>query len=251
MSYCIDLSGKVTIVTGGYAGIGLSIVKTQLSAGARVIILGKTYNKFLDIRNELKEISDEFDFYELDIKNSQEVTDIIRKIEAKESKIDILVNNAGIVRDSLLIRMSDEDWLDVLDVNLNGLFYVTKNVLKYMVKAKSGRVINITSVIGETGNAGQANYAAAKAGIIAFTKSIAKEYAARGIIANAVAPGFIKSSMTDKLPEDIKDGIKKTIPLSRIGDPTDVSNAVLFLSSILSDYITGAVINVNGGMFMQ
>ena len=251
MSYCIDLNGKVTLVTGGYAGIGLSIVKTQLLAGARVIILGKTYNKFLNIQDELKKISDKFDFYELDIKNSKEVTNIIQKIAAKESKIDILVNNAGIVKDSLLIRMSDEDWLEVMDVNLNGLFYVTKNVLKYMVKAKSGKVINITSVIGAIGNAGQANYAAPKAGIIAFTKSIAKESAARGIIANAVAPGFIKSSMTDKLSEDIKDGIKSGIPLNRIGDPADVSNAVLFLSSILSDYITGAVIDVNGGMFMR
>ncbi len=251
MSYCIDLNGKVTLVTGGYAGIGLSIVKTQLSAGARVIILGKVYDKFLNILDELKKISDNFDFYELDIKNSKKVMDIIQKIAAKEANIDILVNNAGIVKDSLLIKMNDEDWLEVMDVNLNGLFYVTKNVLKYMVKAKSGKVINITSVIGETGNAGQANYAATKAGIIAFTKSIAKEYATRGITANAVAPGFIKSSMTDKLSEDIKDRIKKGIPLNRIGAPADVSNAVLFLSSVLSDYITGAVIDVNGGMFMR
>lgn len=250
MSYCIDLSGKVVLVTGGYAGIGLSITKTQLSAGARVIILGKTGDKFLAVKDELMGISNNFDFYELDIKNSKDVTDVIQQIMKKEPKIDVLVNNAGIVRDALIIRMSDEDWLEVMDVNLNGLFYVTKNVLKYMIKAKNGRIINISSVIGKTGNIGQSNYAATKAGIIAFTKSIAREYASRGIIANAVSPGFIKSSMTDKLPENIKDGIKKGIPLDRIGDPADVSNAVLFLSSGLSDYITGSVIDVNGGMSM-
>ncbi len=250
MSYCINLSGKVSVVTGGYAGIGLSIVKTQLLAGARVIILGKTYDKFLNIRDELKNISNEVDFYALDIRNSKDVVDVIQRIIVKESRIDILINNAGIVKDSLLIRMSDEDWLNVMDVNLNGLFYVTKNVLKYMVKARSGRVINIASVIGEIGNAGQSNYAATKAGIIAFTKSIAKEYAARGIVANVVSPGFIKSAMTDGLSGDIKDEIKKGIPLKRIGDPVDVSNAVLFLSSVLSDYVTGSVIDVNGGMFM-
>lgn len=250
MSYCINLSGKVSVVTGGYAGIGLSIAKTQLLAGARVIILGKTYDKFLNIKDELGKISDKFDFYTLDIRNSGDVTDVIQKIIAKESKIDILINNAGIVKDSLLIRMRDEDWLDVMDVNLNGLFYITKNVLKHMVKARSGRVVNIASVIGETGNVGQSNYAAAKSGIIAFTKSIAKEYASRGVVANVVSPGFIKSAMTNGLSEDIKDEIKKGIPLNRIGNPVDVSNAVLFLSSVLSDYITGSVIDVNGGMFM-
>lgn len=250
MSYCIDLTGTTVLVTGGYAGIGLSIVKTQLSAGARVIILGKSHDKFLAVRDEVKAISDDFDFYELDIRNSKLVVEVIQKIAAKESGIDVLVNNAGIVKDSLLIRMSDEDWLDVIDVNLNGLFYITKNVLKYMVRAKSGRIINIASVIGKTGNVGQANYAASKAGIIAFTKSIAKEYASRGILINAVAPGFIKSFMTDKLPGDIKDGITKTIPLNRIGESADVSNTVLFLSSVLSEYITGSVIDVNGGMFM-
>lgn len=250
MSYCINLSGKVSVVTGGYAGIGLSIAKTQLLAGARVIILGKTYDKFLNIKDELGKISDKFDFYTLDIRNSGDVTDVIQKIIAKESKIDILINNAGIVKDSLLIRMRDEDWLDVMDVNLNGLFYIAKNVLKHMVKARSGRVINIASVIGETGNVGQSNYAAAKSGIIAFTKSIAKEYASRGVVANVVSPGFIKSAMTNGLSEDIKDEIKKGIPLNRIGNPVDVSNAVLFLSSVLSDYITGSVIDVNGGMFM-
>ncbi len=250
MSLCIGLNGKTALVTGGYAGIGLSISKVLLASGARVIIAGRSSEKFLKAKDEIGVVSGEFDFYELDIKDSVKTSETIQNIISKESKIDILVNNAGIVKDTLLVRMSDSDWLDVMDVNLNGLFYVTKNVLKHMIKARSGRIVNITSVIGETGNIGQANYAATKAGIIAFTKTIAKEYAGRGILANAVAPGFIKSPMTDKLPSALKENMEKAIPLNRIGEPDDVANAVLFLSSELSNYITGAVINVNGGMYM-
>jgi 3-oxoacyl-[acyl-carrier protein] reductase len=250
MSICIELTGKTAVVTGGSSGIGLSISKVLLNAGARVIIIDIDEKRFLGVKDEIEKISPEFDFYEADIKNSEKISETIQKIISKESKIDILVNNAGIVKDGLLIRMSDEDWLDVINVNLNGMFYITKNVLKHMVKAKSGRIISIASVIGEIGNTGQANYAASKAGIIALTKSIAKEYAARGILANAIAPGFIKTVMTDKLPEDIKDTIKKGIPLNKIGEPYDIANAVLFLCSELSGYITGSVLNVNGGMYM-
>ncbi len=250
MSICIELSGKTAIVTGGSSGIGLSISKVLLNAGARVIIIDIDEKRFIGIKNEIEKISGEFDFYEADIRNSENISETIQKVISKESKIDILVNNAGIVKDGLLIRMSDQDWLDVIDVNLNGMFYITKNVLKYMVKAKSGRVISIASVIGEIGNTGQANYAASKAGIIALTKSIAKEYAARGILANAIAPGFIKTVMTDKLPEDVKDAIKKGIPLNKIAEPSEIANAVLFLCSELSNYITGSVLNVNGGMYM-
>jgi 3-oxoacyl-[acyl-carrier protein] reductase len=250
MSICIELTGKTAVVTGGSSGIGLSISKVLLNAGARVIIIDIDEKRFLNVQDEIKKISPEFDFYEADIKNSDKISEIIQKIISKESKIDILVNNAGIVKDGLLIRMSDEDWLDVINVNLNGMFYITKNVLKHMVKAKSGRIISIASVIGEIGNTGQANYAASKAGIIALTKSIAKEYAARGILANAIAPGFIKTVMTDKLPEDIKDAIKKSIPLNKIAEPEEIANAVLFLCSELSSYITGSVLNVNGGMYM-
>ena len=250
MSICIELTGKTAVVTGGSSGIGLSISKVLLNAGARVVIIDIDEKRFISVKDEIKKISPEFDFYEADIKNSEKISEIIQKIIYKESKIDILVNNAGIVKDGLLIRMSDEDWLDVINVNLNGMFYITKNVLKHMVKAKSGRIISIASVIGEIGNTGQANYAASKAGIIALTKSIAKEYAARGIIANAIAPGFIKTVMTDKLPEDIKDAIKKSIPLNKIAEPEEIANAVLFLCSELSAYITGSVLNVNGGMYM-
>jgi len=250
MSICIELTGKTAVVTGGSSGIGLSISKVLLNAGARVIIIDIDEKRFLNVQDEIKKISPEFDFYEADIKNSDKISEIIQKIISKESKIDILVNNAGIVKDGLLIRMSDEDWLDVINVNLNGMFYITKNVLKHMVKAKSGRIISIASVIGEIGNTGQANYAASKAGIIALTKSIAKEYAARGILANAIAPGFIKTVMTDKLPEDIKDAIKKSIPLNKIAEPEEIANAVLFLCSEFSSYITGSVLNVNGGMYM-
>ena len=250
MSIYIELTGKTAVVTGGSSGIGLSISKVLLNAGARVIIIDIDEKRFINVKDEIKKISPEFDFYEADIKNSEKISEIIQKIISKESKIDILVNNAGIVKDGLLIRMSDEDWLDVINVNLNGMFYITKNVLKQMVKAKSGRIISIASVIGEIGNAGQANYAASKAGIIALTKSIAKEYAARGILANAIAPGFIKTVMTDKLPEDVKDAIKKSIPLNKIAEPEEIANAVLFLCSELSAYITGSVLNVNGGMYM-
>jgi 3-oxoacyl-[acyl-carrier protein] reductase len=250
MSICIELTGKTAVVTGGSSGIGLSISKVLLNAGARVVIIDIDEKRFISVKDEIKKISPEFDFYEADIKNSEKISEIIQKIISKESKIDILVNNAGIVKDGLLIRMSDEDWLDVINVNLNGMFYITKNVLKQMVKAKSGRIISIASVIGEIGNTGQANYAASKAGIIALTKSIAKEYAARGILANAIAPGFIKTVMTDKLPEDIKDAIKKSIPLNKIAEPEEIANAVLFLCSELSAYITGSVLNVNGGMYM-
>ncbi|MHB8231410.1 MAG: 3-oxoacyl-[acyl-carrier-protein] reductase [bacterium] len=250
MSLCIELKGKTAIVTGGCSGIGLSISHVLLKAGARVIIIDIDEKRFISIKDDIERISPEVGFYEADIKNSEKISDTVQKIVSNEPKIDILVNNAGIVKDGLLIRMSDEDWLDVINVNLNGMFYITKNVLKHMVKAKSGRIISIASVIGEIGNTGQANYAASKAGIIAFTKSIAKEYAARGVLANAIAPGFIKTVMTDKLPEDVKDAIKKGIPLNKIGEPYDVANAVLFLCSELSSYITGTVINVNGGMYM-
>ena len=250
MSICIDLKGKTAIVTGGSSGIGLSISRILLKAGAKVIIIDIDEKRFINVKEEIGKISTEFDFYEADIKNSEKISEIIQNIISKESKIDILVNNAGIVKDGLLIRMSDEDWLDVINVNLNGMFYITKNVLKHMVKAKTGRIISIASVIGEIGNTGQANYAASKAGIIALTKSIAKEYAARGIHANAIAPGFIKTVMTDKLPEDIKEAIKKNIPLNKIAEPDEIANAVLFLCSELSAYITGSVMNVNGGMYM-
>ena len=250
MSVKIDLKGKIAVVTGGSSGIGLSISKVLLNAGARVIIIDIDDKRFETVKDEIKKISGDFDFYTSNVKNSEKISDTVNAVIAKESKIDILVNNAGIVKDGLLIRMSDEDWLDVIDVNLNGMFYITKNVLKHMVKAKSGRIISIASVIGEIGNTGQANYAASKAGIIAFTKSIAKEYAARGILANAIAPGFIRTIMTDKLPEDVKDAIKKSIPLNKIAEPEEIANAVLFLCSELSAYITGTVLNVNGGMYM-
>ncbi len=250
MSICIELAGKTAVVTGGSSGIGLSISKVLLNAGARVIIIDIDDKRFETVKDEIKKISAEFDFYSADIKNSEKISETVQVMISKESKIDILVNNAGIVKDGLLIRMSDEDWLDVIDVNLNGMFYITKNVLKHMVKAKSGRIISIASVIGEIGNMGQANYAASKAGIIALTKSIAKEYAARGILANAVAPGFIRTVMTDKLPDDVKEAIKKSIPLNKIAEPEEIANAVLFLCSELSAYITGSVLNVNGGMYM-
>lgn len=247
----IKLNDKIAIVTGGCSGIGLSISKVLLKAGAKVVIIDIDEKRFDAIKSELLAISADCCFYEANIKNSEQVSGTIQRIFNAESRIDILVNNAGIVKDGLILRMGDSEWMDVIDVNLNGTFYMTRSALKHMVKAKSGRIISIASVIGETGNSGQANYAASKAGIIAFTKSVAKEYAGRGILANAIAPGFIKTVMTDNLPDAVKEDIKKGIPLNRIGEAEDVANAVLFLCSELSSYITGTVIDVNGGMFMK
>lgn len=242
---------KLAIITGGTRGIGKQIALTFAKEGYNIAINYRTENE--DLKNTKKEIEENnvkcFTF-QGDVTNFKDCEQFVKQIVEEFGNIDVLVNNAGITRDTLLMRMKEEDFKQVIDTNLIGTFNVTKNVISYMMKARSGRIINISSVVGISGNAGQTNYAASKAGIIGFTKSLAKEVASRNITVNAVAPGFIDTQMTAVLKEDIKEDIAKKIPLKRMGTPQDVANVVKFLASSDSSYITGQVINIDGGMLM-
>ena len=242
---------KLAIITGGARGIGKQIALTFAKEGYNIAINYRTENE--DLKNTKKEIEENnvkcFAF-QGDVTNFKDCEQFIKQIVEEFGNIDVLVNNAGITRDTLLMRMKEEDFKQVIDTNLIGTFNVTKNVISYMMKARNGRIINISSVVGISGNAGQTNYAASKAGIIGFTKSLAKEVASRNITVNAVAPGFIETQMTAVLKEDIKEEIAKKIPLKRMGTTQDVANVVKFLASSESSYITGQVIHVDGGMLM-
>ena len=242
---------KLAIITGGTRGIGKQIALTFAKEGYNIAINYRTENE--DLKNTKKEIEENnvkcFTF-QGDVTNFKDCEQFVKQIVEEFGNIDVLVNNAGITRDTLLMRMKEEDFKQVIDTNLIGTFNVTKNVIGNMIKAKNGRIINISSVVGISGNAGQTNYSASKAGIIGFTKSLAKEVASRNITVNAVAPGFIETQMTDVLKEDIKEEIAKKIPLKRMGTPQDVANVVKFLASNDSSYITGQVINIDGGMLM-
>ena len=242
---------KLAIITGGTRGIGKQIALTFAKEGYNIAINYRTENE--DLKNTKKEIEENnvkcFTF-QGDVTNFKDCEQFVKQIVEEFGNIDVLVNNAGITRDTLLMRMKEEDFKQVIDTNLIGTFNVTKNVISYMMKARSGRIINISSVVGISGNAGQTNYSASKAGIIGFTKSLAKEVASRNITVNAVAPGFIETQMTAVLKEDIKEEIAKKIPLKRMGTPQDVANVVKFLASNDSSYITGQVINIDGGMLM-
>ena len=247
----MNLTGKVALVTGASRGIGQVVAVELAKAGADVIVnyIGneavaqETVEKVEALGRKALKIK-------ADVGNAEEVQAMVDEAHAAFGHIDVLVNNAGITRDGLLIRMKDSDWDDVLNINLKGVYLVSKAVAKLMVKQRSGRIINMTSVSGVTGNVGQANYAAAKAGVIGFTKTCAKELAARGITVNAVAPGFIETAMTDVLPEKIKEGIAATVPLGRMGQPEEIAGVVTFLASDFARYITGQVLNVDGGMVM-
>ncbi len=241
------LDSKVALITGGAQGIGAEIAKKFVENKAKVFIG--------DIDNDAglktaQEIGGDAQFLQMDIGSEVEVATTVEKICSQFNRIDILVNNAGITRDKLLLRMTKEDWDRVIDVNLTGTFLVTKAVMKIMMRQRYGKIINIASVIGLIGNAGQANYAASKAGIIGFTKSCAKELASRNITVNAIAPGFIETQMTDVLPEEIKQYYLKLIPMKKFGTPKDVAQTALFLASDQSSYITGQVICLDGGMVM-
>ena len=242
---------KVILVTGATRGIGKQIAITFAKNGYDVAINYKTENE--DLKNTKKEIEEnnvKCIAVQGDVSNYEDCERFTKEIINQFGKIDVLVNNAGITKDTLLMRMKKEEFENVIDVNLIGTFNVTKNVINHMIKARSGRIINISSVVGVSGNAGQTNYSASKAGIIGFTKSLAKEVASRNILVNAVAPGFIETNMTNVLKDDIKENIAKQIPLNRMGKPEDVANVVKFLASEESSYITGQVINVDGGMLM-
>ena len=247
----MNLKGKVALVTGASRGIGQAAAIELAKAGADIIVnfIGNEA-----VAQETVEAIEALGRKAIKIKanvgDADDVQAMVDEAHATFGHIDILVNNAGITRDGLLIRMKDSDWDEVLNINLKGVYLVTKAVAKLMVKQRAGRIINMTSVSGVTGNVGQANYAAAKAGVIGFTKTCAKELAARGITVNAVAPGFIETAMTDVLPEKIKEGIAATVPFGRMGQPEEIASVVTFLASDFASYITGQVLNVDGGMVM-
>lgn len=245
------LNGKVALVTGASRGIGRAIALTLAKEGAKVVV---NYAGNVEAANEVKKaIEDaggEVVVIGADVSKSDEAEKIVNETVEKFGGIDILVNNAGITRDGLLARMKDEDFDAVINTNLKGVFYTTRAAAKIMMKARKGRIVNMASVVGITGNAGQANYSAAKAGVIGFTKTVAKELAGRGVTVNAIAPGFIETDMTAVVPEKAKDAMLQNIPVKRAGKPEDVANAVLFLASDMASYITGQVLNVDGGMVM-
>ena len=242
---------KVAFITGGTRGIGKQIAITLANEGYDIAINYRQENKELEeTRNEIKKNNVKCLAVKGNIAKFEETKSMVTKIIEEFGKIDILVNNAGITKDMLLMRMKPEDFKNVIDVNLIGTFNVTKNVIPYMMKKREGKIINISSVVGISGNAGQTNYSSSKAGIIGFTKSLAKEVGSRNILVNAVAPGFIKTQMTDILKEEVKNEISNKIPLKRMGTPKDVANVVKFLASEDSSYITGQVINIDGGMLM-
>lgn len=242
---------KVALITGGTRGIGKQIAITLAEAGYDIAINYRKENEdLISTKKEIEEKNVKCLAVQGDVSNFDDTERFIKETFDEYGQIDVLVNNAGITKDTLLMRMKKEDFQNVIDVNLVGTFNVTRNVIPYMMKARSGRIINISSVVGISGNAGQTNYAASKAGIIGFTKSLAKEVASRNILVNAVAPGFIETDMTDVLKDGIKDEIAKNIPLKRMGTVTDVANVVKFLASEESSYITGQVLNVDGGMLM-
>ena len=245
------LKDKNIIVTGATRGIGKEIALTLAQNGANIAINYRNYNEEVEeLINSIKEFGVDAIAVKCDVSKSDEVDNFISEVKNHFSSIDVLVNNAGITKDGLLLRMKDEDFNSVLDVNLKGTFNTTKSISPIMIKQKHGKIINIYSVVGIVGNAGQCNYAASKAGVIGFSKSVARELASRNINVNVVAPGYIDTDMTKSLPDKVKDEILKSIPMKKMGNPKEVANLVLFLSSSLSDYITGQVINVDGGMVM-
>lgn len=245
------LNQKTAIITGGAQGIGKYIAHTFLKEGAFISICDINESILKETINEFeKNFPGKTHYGVCDVRESSSVKSYVESVINKFGKIDILVNNAGVTKDNLLIRMSDEEWNFVIDINLKGVFNFSREVAKYMIKQRSGRIINISSVIGLMGNPGQTNYAASKAGVIGITKTLAKELASRNILVNAVAPGYIQTAMTEKLPEEVKKKLLDYIPLKSLGTPQDVANCVLFLASDESRYITGEVISVNGGMYM-
>ena len=246
----MELSGKVALVTGAAQGIGKAIAMLLARNGAEVVVSDINLEKAQETANEIQGMGRRSLAIKVNVADLKDVERMVETTVEQFGRIDILVNNAGITRDRLILRMTEEDWDAVLDVNLKGTFNCTKAVIRHMSKQKSGKIVSIASVSGEMGNPGQANYAASKAGVIGFTKTIAREFAGRGINVNAIAPGYIQTPMTDAVPEKAKEELKRMIPMERLGKPEDVAQAVLFLVSENSSYITGQVLNVNGGIYM-
>ena len=244
----IDLKNTNIILTGATGGIGNSILEKLITSGANVLATGTNEDKLKSIKEKYKTVITE----KFDISNHSEIESFVNKAnDTLGGRIDILINNAGITRDNLSIRMKEEEWQKVIDINLTSTFLLSKNSIKKMLKSKKGKIINITSVVGHTGNIGQANYTASKAGVVAMSKSLALEYGKKNINVNCISPGFITTDMTDKINDDYKEILKSRIPLDRFGSPNDIANAVIFLSSELSDYITGETLHVNGGMYFS
>ncbi len=246
----MSLAGKIALVTGAAQGIGRDIALALAADGADAAICDVNLEAAQKTSADIEALGKKSLALKANVAASADVTAMIDQVVGKFGKIDILVNNAGITRDGLILRMKDEDWDLVLSINLKGAFLCAKAALKYMSKQRSGTIINIASIVGAMGNAGQANYVASKAGLIGLTKTIAREYANRGITANAVAPGFIDTAMTQALSENVRTELAKQIPMGKLGTPADVANAVRFLASPWASYITGQVIHVNGGMYM-
>ncbi|MES2199705.1 MAG: 3-oxoacyl-ACP reductase FabG [Chlamydiota bacterium] len=248
------LEGKKAIITGGTAGIGREIAKAFATKGAHVVVFGTNEERAQETLEELQRCKSvegqRFDRKIVDVASKSSVTEAITSLLTDFGPIDILVNNAGITRDTLLMKMSEEDWDAVLDTNLKSTYNTCQNIIRSMLKERSGKIINISSIVGLVGNAGQSNYAASKAGMIGFTKALALEVASRGICVNCIAPGFIQTRMTDVLTEAQKEAILKKIPMGKLGTCEDIANAAVFLASSLSNYITGQVLTVDGGMVM-
>ncbi len=247
----MDLTGKTALITGSGRGIGKAIACKLASFGANIVINDIASSTYADeTAQELVKAGTDAICLKGDVRNFEEIEKIMKNTLDKFGRIDILVNNAGITKDGLLMRMSDEDWDAVLEINLKGAFHMIKAAARPMMKQRAGSIINVASVVGVMGNAGQANYVSSKAGLIGLTKTVAREFASRGITCNAIAPGFIKSAMTDQLPDDVKADYFKQIPLGRFGEVEDVADAAAFLASDMAKYITGQVLHIDGGLVM-
>jgi 3-oxoacyl-[acyl-carrier protein] reductase len=247
---CCNLTDKVAIVTGASRGIGEVIANKLSSCGAKIILIARNSDQLVAVKETIISNGGIAESIAGDVSNLNSISEIVTNTIDKWGRIDILVNNAGIARDNIIMRMKEDDWDSVMNINLKGCFNGIKSVARPMIKNKAGRIINITSVIGQIGNAGQSNYAASKAGIMGLTKSMAKELGSRNITVNAVAPGYITTDMTNELNDEVKEQLKSSIPLGRLGTPDDVANLVCFLASDEAGYITGQTFNVDGGMVM-
>ncbi len=242
-----DLSGKRVLITGAAGGIGKELSKSFLDVGANIILSGTNIKRLQSLKDDLNQ---ECEVYKCDLKNVDEINDLLNYLDGSGG-VDVLINNAGKTEDNLLMRMSDEQWEDIMLINLTSVMRLTRGIIRGMIKKRWGRIINITSIVALTGNPGQSNYVASKSGLTGFSKSLASEVASRGITVNCIAPGFIKTNMTDKLNENQTSSILNRIPMNRIGIPIDICSSAIFLASSYSNYITGQTIHVNGGMLMS